>query len=149
MRKLFCRPQIRKFFSLFCKSKFLQVQLLILGGFVTGCTSSNTLPQGVTQLGPYQVRPAGFIPQPLVEVSADPAGVIAGKGEDLAGSMFTQPIDDPFIFASQANSLIQAVAGPNQTSGAILEGQNYYREAVGTWNNPWQALFALRNNWIR
>jgi len=139
------RPQIGKFITSFCKRKFLQVQLLILAGFLTGCASSNT----VTQLGPYQVRPAGFIPQPLVEVSADPAGVIAGKGEDLAGSMFTQPIDDPLVFSSQANSLIQAVAGPNQTSGAILEGQNYYREAVGAWNNPWQAVFALRNNWIR
>jgi hypothetical protein len=75
--------------------------------------------------------------------------VIAGKGEDLAGSMFTQPIDDPFIFSSQANSLIQAVAGPNQTSGAILAGQNYYREALGAWSNPWQALLAGRNSWLQ
>jgi hypothetical protein len=127
----------------------LSCHLLALSIFVAGCASPPNLSQGVTQLGPYQVRPAGFIPQPLAKVSADPAGVIAGKGEDLAGSMFTQPIDDPLVFSSQANSLIQAVAGPNQSSGAILKGQNYYREAVGTWNNPWQALFALRSNWIR
>lgn len=44
---------------------------------------------------------------------------------------------------------MQAVAGSNPTSGAILTSQNYYRDALGTWNNPWQALFALRNNWIR
>jgi len=120
----------------------LSCHLLGLSIFAAGCASPPNLLQGVTQLGPYQVRPAGFIPQPLAEVSSDPAGVIAGKGEDLAGSMFTQPIDDPLVFSSQANSLVQAVAGPNQTSGSMLEGQNYYREAVGTWNNPWQALFA-------
>jgi hypothetical protein len=141
--------QLQNFLKFLRRPGYLWVQLLIMGSFLPGCASSNSLPQGVTQLGPYQVRPAGFVPQPLAEVSADPAGVIAGKGEDLASSMFTQPIDDPLVFSSQANSLIQAVAGPNQTSGAILEGQNYYREAVGTWNNPWQALFALRNNWIR
>jgi len=127
----------------------LSSYLLVLSIFVAGCASSPSLSQGVRQLGPYQVRPSGFIPQPLAEVSADPAGVIAGKGEDLASSMFTQPIDDPLVFSSQANSLIQGIAGPNQASGAILEGQNYYREALGTWSNPWLALFALRNDWIR
>ncbi len=110
--------------------------LLGLSIFVAGCASPPNLSQGVTQLGPYQARPAGFIPQPLAEVSSYPAGVIAGKSEDLAGSMFTQPIYDPLVFSSQANSLIQAVAGPNRTSGAILEGQNYYHEVVSAWNDP-------------
>lgn len=132
-----------------CIPRASRPAFLILAILVAGCASSPNLPQGVAQVGPYQVRPSGFVPQPLAEVAADPTGAIVGKAEGMAGSMFTQPIDDPLIFSSQANSLIQAVAGPNQTSGAILTGQNYYREALGTWNNPWQALFALRNNWIR
>ncbi len=122
--------------------------MLNLSVFLAGCASQPTLSHGITQLGPYQVSPSGFIPQPLAEVSTEPAGVFAGKSEDLAGSMFTQPIDDPLVFSSQASSMIQAIAGPNQTSGAILEGQNHYREGLGTWSNPWQALFTLRNNLI-
>ena len=59
--------------------------------------------------------------------------------------MFTQPISDPFIFSVQANTWLQAFAGPNKVSGAVLDGQTYYREIVGAWNNPWQALLALRN----
>lgn len=122
---------------------------LMLSVLVAGCASSPNIPQGVVRVGPYQVKPSGFVPQPLAEVAAGPTGVIGGKAENMAGAMFTQPIDDPLVSSSQANSLIQAVAGPNQVSGAVLTGQNYYREALGTWNNPWQAFFDLRNNWIQ
>jgi hypothetical protein len=60
---------------------------------------------------------------------------------------FCRRISDPFIFSVQANTLLQAFAGPNKVSEAVLDGQNYYRDAVGTWNNPWQALFALRGRY--
>jgi hypothetical protein len=84
-------------------------------------------------------------PAPVAEIADDPVGAVAGKVDDMASSMFTQPISDPFIFSVQANTWLQALAGPNKVSGAVLEGQTYYREAVGAWNNPWQALLALRN----
>jgi hypothetical protein len=85
-----------------------------------------------------------MIPAPIEEIGVDPAGAFARKADSVAGAMFTQPISDPFIFSVQANTLLQAFAGPNKVSEAVLDGQNYYRDAVGTWNNPWQALFALR-----
>jgi hypothetical protein len=84
-------------------------------------------------------------PAPVAETADDPVGTVPGKVDDMASSMFTQPISDPFIFSAQANTWLQAFAGPNKVSGAVLDGQSYYREAVGAWNNPWQALLALRN----
>jgi hypothetical protein len=84
-------------------------------------------------------------PAPVAEIADDPVGAVAGKVDGMASSMFTQPISDPFIFSVQANSWLQALAGPNNVSGAILDGQTYYHEAAGAWNNPWQALLALRN----
>ena len=104
---------------------------------------------GITQVGPYQVRFGTKVPQPVEELAADPAGAIAQKANDMVGSMFTQPISDPFIFSVQANTWLAALAGPNKVSGAILDGQNYYRYAVGAWNNPWQAFFAARDRFIQ
>lgn len=112
---------------------------------LTGCATSQPPPPGITQVGPYQVRFGSMTPAPLVKLADDPVGAVAGKVDDMASSMFTQPISDPFIFSVQANTWLQAFAGPNKVSGAILDGQTYYREAVGAWNNPWQALLALRN----
>lgn len=114
-----------------------------------GCATPQPPPPGITQVGPYQVRLDTMVPAPLQEIGADPAGAVARKADSTAGSMFTQPISDPFIASSQANSLIQAVAGPNQTSQAILDSQNYYRNAVAAWNNPWLAFFTARNEWSR
>ena len=84
-------------------------------------------------------------PAPLVELADDPVGAVAGKVDNMASSMFTQPISDPSSFSVQANTWLQALTGPNKVSGAVLDGQTDYREAVGVWNNPWQALLALRN----
>jgi hypothetical protein len=112
---------------------------------LTGCATSQPPPPGITQVGPYQVRFGSMTPAPLVELADDPVGAVAGNVDDMASSMFTQPISDPFIFSVQANTWLQAFAGPNKVSGAVLDGQTYYREAVGAWNNPWQALLALRN----
>lgn len=112
---------------------------------LTGCATSQPPPPGITQVGPYQVRFGSMTPAPLVELANDPVGAVAGKVNDMVSSMFTQPISDPFIFSDQANTWLQAFAGPNNVSGAVLDGQTYYREAVGAWNNPWQALLALRN----
>lgn len=109
-----------------------------------GCATSQPPPPGITQVGPYEVRLGSMVPAPLVQVAENPAGALSGKANDMADSMFTQPIDDPFIFSVQANSWLQAFAGPNKVSGAILDGQNYYRKALGAWNNPWEAVFALR-----
>lgn len=112
---------------------------------LTGCATSQPPPPGITQVGPYQVRFGSMTPAPLVELAGDPVGAVAGKVDDMASSMFTQPISDPFIFSVQANTWLQAFAGPNKVSGAVLDGQTYYREAIGAWNNPWQALLSLRN----
>jgi len=90
-----------------------------------------------------------MMPAPVAEIADDPVGAVAGKVDDMASSMFTQPISDPFIFSVQANTWLAALAGPNKVSGAILDGQGYYRDAVGAWNNPWQALFAARDRFIQ
>lgn len=111
---------------------------------LTGCATSQP-PPGITQVGPYQVRFGSMTPAPVAEIADDPVGAVAGKVDAMASSMFTQPISDPFIFSVQANTWLQAFAGPNNVSGAVLDGQTYYREAAGAWNNPWQALLALRN----
>ena len=109
-----------------------------------GCVTSQPSPPGITQLGPYEVRFGSMVPAPVAEIAEDPVGTLGKKANGMADSMFTQPIDDPFIFSVQANSWLQAFAGPNKVSGAILDGQNYYRNALGAWNNPWDAVFALR-----
>lgn len=124
------------------KFKFL---LMVMAGALTGCTTSQPPPPGITQVGPYQVRFGTMVPQPVEELATDPAGALAQKADDMVGSMFTQPISDPFILSVQANTWLQALVGPNNTSGAILQGQSYYRDAAGAWNNPWQALLALRD----
>jgi len=116
---------------------------------ITGCATSQPPPPGITQVGPYQVRLDTMVPPPLKEIGADPVAAVAQKADSTAGSMFTQPISDPLIASSQANSLMQAIAGPNQASQAIIDSQNYYRNAVGAWNNPWLAFFAARNGWSR
>lgn len=116
---------------------------------VAGCAASQPPPPGITQVGPYQVRLDTMVPVPLQEISADPVGAVAQKAESTAGSMFTQPISDPFIFSVQANTWLQALAGPNNVSQAVLDGQGYYRNAVGAWNNPWLAFFTARNEWSR
>lgn len=121
-------------------------RVIALAGAIalTGCATSQPPPQGITQVGPYQVRLGSMTPAPVAEIAGDPVGAVAGKVDDMASSMFTQPISDPFIFSVQANTWLQALAGPNKVSGAMLDGQTYYREAVGAWNNPWQALLAFR-----
>jgi hypothetical protein len=124
------------------KFKFLP---MVMAGALTGCAISQPLPPGITQVGPYQVRFGTMVPQPVEELATDPAGAIAQKADDMVGSMFTQPISDPFIFSVQANTWLAALAGPNKVSGAILEGQGYYRDAVAAWNNPWLAILSLRN----
>lgn len=123
--------------------------LLMAGATLTGCATSQPPPPGITQVGPYQVRFGTMVPQPVEELATDPASAIAQKADDMVGSMFTQPISDPFIFSVQANTWLAALAGPNKVSGAILDGQGYYRDAVGAWNNPWQALFAARDRFIQ
>ncbi len=112
---------------------------------LTGCAGSQPPPPGITQVGPYQVRFGSMTPAPLVELADDPVGAVAGKVDDMAGSMFTQPISDPFIFSVQANTWLQALVGPNKVSGAVLNGQTYYREVAGAWDSPWQAVLASRN----
>ena len=112
---------------------------------LTGCATSQPPPPGITQVGPYQVRFGSMTPKPIVPLADNPVGAMAGKVDNMPSAMFTQPISDPFIFSVQANTWLQAFAGPNNVSGAVLDGQTYYREAVGAWNNPWQALLALRN----
>jgi hypothetical protein len=119
--------------------------LLMAGAALTGCATSQPPPPGITQVGPYQVRFGTMVPQPVEELATDPAGAVVQKTDSMASSIFTQPIDDPFIFSVQANTWLQGLAGPNKVSGAILEGQNYYRDAVGVWNNPWLAILFLRN----
>jgi hypothetical protein len=112
---------------------------------VVGCATSQPPPPGITQVGPYEVRLGGMVPAPIEEIGVDPAGAVARKVDTTVGSMFTQPISDPFIFSVQANTWLLAFAGPNKVSEAVVDGQGYYRDAVGTWNNPWQALLALRD----
>jgi hypothetical protein len=124
------------------KFKFL---LMAMAGALTGCATSQPSQPGITQVGPYQVRFGTMVPQPVEKLATDPAGAVVQKADSMASSMFTQPIDDPFIFSVQANTWLQGLAGPNKVSGAILEGQNYYRDAVGVWNNPLQAVLALRD----
>jgi hypothetical protein len=119
--------------------------LLMAGAALTGCATSQPPPPGITQVGPYQVRFGTMVPQPVEELATDPAGAVVQKADSMASSMFTQPIDDPFIFSVQANTWLQGLAGHNKVSGAILEGQNYYRDAVAAWNNPLQAVLALRD----
>jgi hypothetical protein len=123
--------------------------LIVAGAALTGCATSPPPSPGITQVGPYQVRFGTMVPQPVKELATDPAGAIAQKADDMVGSMFTQPISDPFIFSVQANTWLAALAGPNKVSGAILDGQGYYRDAVGAWSNPWQALFAARDRFIQ
>jgi len=112
---------------------------------VAGCATSQPPLPGITQVGPYEVRMDGMIPAPAEEIRVDPVGVVALKVDSTTGAMFTQPISDPSILSAQANTWLQVFAGPNKVSEAVLDGQNVYRDAEGTWNNPWQALFALRD----
>ena len=107
-------------------------RVIALAGAIalTGCATSQPPPPGITQVRPYHVRFGSMTPAPVAEIAADPVGAVAGKVDDMASSMFTQPITDPLIFSVQANTWLQALAGPNNVSGAILDGQTYYREAV-------------------
>jgi hypothetical protein len=59
--------------------------------------------------------------------------------------VFTQPLDDPFIAASQANQVLQGVMGPNNVSAKILDGMNYYRTGAAVLNNPWLLLSMIKN----
>jgi hypothetical protein len=82
-----------------------------------GCVTSLPSPPGITQVGPYEVRFGSMVPAPVAEIAEDPVGTLGKKANGMADSMFTQPIDDPFIFSVQANSWLQAFAGPNKVSG--------------------------------
>jgi|688.fasta_scaffold1000040_2 hypothetical protein len=53
-----------------------------------------------------------------------------------------------FVVADQTQTLVQAFAGPNQVSGGIITGQNYYRNIDSTIQNPWNGFFSLRNLWL-
>lgn len=53
-----------------------------------------------------------------------------------------------FVAADQTQTLIQAFAGPNNVSGGIISGQNYYRNVNATIQNPWNGFFPLRNLWL-
>lgn len=62
---------------------------------------------------------------------------------------YTQPMNDPFVVANQTQTLIQGLVGPNNISGGIITGQNYYRNAVTVTQNPWYGYDLLRGLWHR
>lgn len=112
---------------------------------LTGCATQTP---GIVQIGPYKVAPGQMAPQPVVEMVDDPGAFVYGRANDVTQSVVSQPINDVFILADQANQLIGGIMGPNNVSGAILKGQNYYRTGLGVINNPWTGFFALRNLWV-
>jgi hypothetical protein len=120
--------------------------LLIALVLTSGCS---TYQSGNYQIGPYDVQTGQALPAPVQQIVTDPGMYVADTTDGFLGGMFTQPINDPFTFVNQANQLISGVAGPNDVSGVILEGQNYYRNAVAVLENPWQGFFALRNLWVK
>ena len=63
-------------------------------------------------------------------------------------SMYSQPLSESQITASQTNQLISGLAGPNSVSGELLEFQNYNRNINATMQNPWNGFFELRNLWL-
>ena len=63
-------------------------------------------------------------------------------------SMYSQPLAESQITASQTNQLISGLAGPNSVSGGLLEFQNYNRNINATMQNPWNGFFELRNLWL-
>ena len=62
--------------------------------------------------------------------------------------MYSQPLAESQITASQTNQLISGLAGPNSVSGDLLEFQNYNRNINATMQNPWNGFFELRNLWL-
>ena len=66
----------------------------------------------------------------------------------LSGCATYSSNPDLFVAANQTQTLVQAFAGPNQLSGDIITGQNYYRNVNATIQNPWNGFFTLRNLWL-
>lgn len=56
---------------------------------------------------------------------------------------------DPFVVANQTSQITSGLFGPNNVTGNINTGMNYYRNSLDVINNPWNGVFILRNLWIR
>lgn len=54
---------------------------------------------------------------------------------------------DLFVVADQTQTLIQGLVGPNNVSGGIITGQNYYMTANTVVQDPWYGYDLLRNLW--
>jgi hypothetical protein len=112
------------------------------------CTGCATNQPGVVQVGPYKAVPGQMVPQPVVQMIDDPGMFAVNQVDQVVQPLVTQPINDPFILADQVNQVIGGVMGPNNVSGAILQGQNWYRTGAALINNPWFGITALRNQWV-
>lgn len=120
--------------------------LIVAAACSSGCA---TYQPGTYQVGPYQVQPGQMVPQPVAALANNPGQYLGNQANSIAGAMVTQPVNDPFILANQLNQLISGVMGPNNVSGAILTGQNYYRDGLAIANNPWIGMAMLRNQWVK
>lgn len=123
--------------------KTIKRTLTISAMILTGCTTYPSTQ--MVQVGPYRVAPGQAIPANITDIVAAPQSYVL----DNVDALFTQPIGDLFVFADQANQLIGGIMGPNEVSGAILQGQNWYRTGSAILNNPWIGVSALRNQWVR
>ncbi len=61
---------------------------------------------------------------------------------------YTQPVNDTFVMFDETSQITGGLIGPNNVSGSITEGMNYYRNGLAILNNPWNGWFMLRNLWI-
>ncbi len=111
--------------------------------FATGCA---TYP-GIVDVGPYQVAPGRMARSisPIPQMVQDPGGYAVDTVDSLVGSVFTQPISDPLVVASQVNQLINGVMGPGTgASQGILTGMQYYNVGMGLLRQPSNVLPLVR-----
>jgi hypothetical protein len=124
--------------------KKLTLTAALASTLLTGCATQQP---GIVQVGPWQAAPGRIAGNtyPYSAVVQDPVAFVGDTIESQVGAVFTQPLDNPFIAASQVNQVLQGVMGPNNVSAKILDGMNYYRTGAAVLNNPWLLLSMIKN----
>lgn len=124
--------------------KKLTLTAALASSLLTGCATQQP---GMVQLGPWQAAPGRIAGNtyPYSAVVQDPVSFVGDTVQSQVGAVFTQPLDNPFIVASQVDQVLQGVMGPNNVSAKIQDGMGYYRTGAAVLNNPWLLLSMIKN----
>jgi hypothetical protein len=64
-------------------------------------------------------------------------------------AIYTEPMNNSYIMASQTSQIVGGLIGPNSVSGNINNGLTYYQNINGIIRSPGDGLPILRNLWLR